>query len=250
MTRSSVRAKRISCALGAAFLLVMGGGGVPADAASAPALSATELGDLAEFWSHNGVDAATQQELLIGIHAGTLPQSITGAVSPVSTSTDFTAATATTRVVYPDGSVTVSSVQSPDAGRGGGEVSPQDILNCTRRTGTGYQSSANCDIRGSNGFVTLGFVASYTLQQGSYDVITDYNTPLIVACVGGTCSDPGFTQAKTREGATGDAGVTMTSVFSRSDVGSISNVLSLVVGHDRATTVFSPASVGFSRSRP
>jgi hypothetical protein len=146
--------------------------------------------------------------------------------------------------VYPDGSVADSSAQMPAAEKGG-DFSTQDILDCTSTTGTGYQSNTNCAIRGSNGVVTIGFKASYTLQQSTYDIITDYNTPSIVACVGGTCSDPGFTQVKLEEGATGDAGITMTTVFSTGDVGSISNILSLVVGHDRATTVFSPAGIGF-----
>lgn len=126
---------------------------------------------------------------------------------------------------------------------GGDEVESQAIENCTYSGGSGYASYLHCNVSGTNGVVSMGFVASYTLVQGGYDYISNYHTPVIF-CIPGNCTEPNFTQVVLNETINGPAGITVTTVYSASDIGSLTHILNLVVGNDTAYTTFSPGSVG------
>jgi len=247
MNKNTTRTSRIACALGAGALLALGALSAPAAATAAPAtqqsaLTATEQSDLAQFWTDNGVDQATQDKLLANVDAGIMPQSVVGGAEPTSTSSTDAEGTTTTTDVYPDGSLSVSSAEYPVT-FAEGEVGTRAITGCEAVTGSGFAQRNNCNVSGTNGVVSLGFIASYTLVNGGYDYITNHHTPLILLCAPGTCSDPGFTQYVEREGVNGPAGVTMTTVYSAADYGSISNILNLQVGGDAASTSFSPSVI-------
>ena len=211
-----------------------------ASSGAVAALDTAEQADLAAFWTEQGVAASTQADLLDGINAGVLPQSVVGGASPTTETTTDEVGTVTTIQTYPDGSVSVSSTETPyDFDEADGVTAPRAITGCESQIGSGYANRNNCNVSGTNGVVTLGFIASYTLAQGGNDQITNHHTP-IVACLPGTCSDPGFTQVVLNETAYSNAGITATTVYSAADYGSITHILNFEVGGDSASTSFSP----------
>lgn len=244
MKRNLSLKSKMMCS-GALALTAVGGITAPAMAEEPETMKASEIASISAFWSDHGVESSTQDALLSNIEAGILPQSVVGGAEPSDVRVVEAEGSVTTLEIYPDGSITESSAEYPVtfAEEGGESSAARGIANCQSAIGTGYASRNNCNVTGTNGVVTLGFIGSYTLVQGGFDYITNHHTP-IVACAPGTCSDPGFTQYVAQETAYSTAGVTATTVYSAADYGSITNILNLIVGNDSGRTTFSPGSIG------
>lgn len=203
----------------------------------------SDVAELHRFLVENGVSIADADRLKDKFVAGKLLDSMRG-VEPVNSYKVDDGEAKITRTVYPDGSVSISSLQiEPDENQIGSddseEVQPQDVLDCTITSGSGYIVYDGCKVYGSNGLIQMGFTASFGLVNGGYDYISWHGAPY-QQCAGAACDTPYLAGAKLEEDNTGSAFV---SYFMNVNIGGIASrtaSLRLNVGGDTYSSDFQP----------
>jgi hypothetical protein len=130
----------------------------------APVLTGPERSQVVEFMSTYGVPAETQELLFDKLDAGEQWDSLSGA-DPVSTRSISTSSAVENVDVYPDGSVSVTAVDTAQVGR--------TVSGCvTSGAGTVNRTLSNCTVRASAGLVTMAFYADYRYSYNSLSNIT------------------------------------------------------------------------------
>lgn len=113
-------------------------GAVPAAANESSALSfpSDTREELAATMQSLGIDATTAESLIVKLENGILPDSISAETPPASVETYAEDGSEITRYVYPDGSVSITSVEFPSTSAQPGEIVPlgASVSDCVRRT--------------------------------------------------------------------------------------------------------------------
>jgi len=167
----------------------------PAAATESPSestveLSANELQQLRSFLHENGVSGPTQKALLTKLQRGEPWDSLRPDASPVSEETTLHDRHATTRAVYADGSIVITSVSKPTPESSGeGDVSPLSVEACSVRNSPPYAvyyDSCRADV--NYGIIRMGFYFNYQQITSLGAKITSY-WGRFQHCFGCTLSD-------------------------------------------------------------
>ncbi|WP_416393828.1 MULTISPECIES: hypothetical protein [unclassified Curtobacterium] len=165
---------------------------------AAPATAATTSGQdqtaLREWFTSQGIPATTQDALVAKLDSGKLLDSMSGSVKPVSTTTTQNATELVSRSVYPDGSVAVTSLETPSsnsasAAPGARSLQPEQITGCKESNGGGYVVESNCKVEIATGPYDLWFNATYERYTGGAQIDTA-NHPNGVVKYGNIVSGP------------------------------------------------------------
>jgi hypothetical protein len=162
------RTKQIAIATAVTGTLLAGVfSAVPANAATSSGQDQTALRD---WFTSQGVSNATQDALIAKLDSGKLLDSMSGAVKPDTTTTTQTATALVNRSVYPDGSVAVTSLETPTktgTAAGARSLQPQQITGCKESNGGGYVVETNCKVEIASGPYDLWFSATYERYTGT-----------------------------------------------------------------------------------
>ena len=232
-------------ALAAGIALTFTPIGIPAPALSTDttaspathvALTQTDIQQIRAKFGPLGIDAATGEKLIRNLENGKLPDSALG-VDPVSVTTYENQGYLFNRSVYPDGSVSLVSLETPDAAKASG-VGPQSISGCSSVRGTGYVNFSGCKVTGNDIAVSLRFTASFTFVQGGNDTIGAISNRQFSSGAG-TVSNEEFYIGKSTESTNSPAWARYRVVYNAySGVGSASYSLTLSVSKDSARDSF------------
>ncbi len=187
--------RRVIPAAVATVLLALGAS-MPAQAATA---ETPDWSEATKFWTEYGVDAAIQASLLDNLESGIFPDSMTGG-EVVSTYEVITDEATSTVATYEDGSIFVTSTETPVEGTAGRGVS-----GCTVSSYTGVTYYTGCRISGQAGLVGLSFVTSFIIVNSSYDQISNSGATPQSSCAGCTSTQPTMTYYKAVENSGGPA---------------------------------------------
>lgn len=151
-------------------------------------LSSTEEARLRSFWTANGVPADVQGQLIGDLLAGEMWDVFSG-TEPVSSRTTRTLTEQRTIDTYPDGSISVTTIETPPRGASG-RVTPQAVSDCRSVvSGTGYVNYYDCKAFSETGVVGIGFYISYSILSG-YDQIIAVNSAYGAAAFGTLSPNP------------------------------------------------------------
>lgn len=172
-------------------------GTILAGALSAVPASAVTSGQdqtaLRSWFTSQGISVTTQDALIAKLDRGELLDSMTGSVQPVGTTTTETSTELLSRSVYPDGSVSVTSLETPPttagARSGTRSFSPQQITGCKESNGGGYVVESNCKVEIATGPYDLWFNATYERYTGGAQIDTA-NKPNAVVKYGNIVAAP------------------------------------------------------------
>jgi hypothetical protein len=160
---------------------------------------------LRDWFTSQGVSNSTQDTLIAKLDSGKPLDSMTGAVQPVSTTAQQTATELVNRSVYPDGSVAVTSLETPAATAGGAtarSVHPLQIMGCKESNGGGYVVESNCKVEIATGPYDFWFNATYERYTGGAQIDTA-NKPNAVVKYGNITSGPTVSiKQKKQDGST------------------------------------------------
>lgn len=157
-------------------------------------------------------------------------------VQPIDTYSIMSDGAQTTRQVYPDGSVAITMIQidgdpTESLLTEWIDNQPEDVLDCTVTSGSGYIVYNGCKVVGSNWLVTMGFTASFGLVNGGYDYISWHGAPY-QQCSGAVCGTPYLAGARMSESSVGSAFVDYFMHVNVGGVASRTSSLRLTVGGD------------------
>ena len=207
------------------------------DGAGVVALTPDAEASFRAFLTAYGVDDAVQDALVATLDAGGRIDSFGG--TPVDVTQTVTPTSITTVSTYADGSVSATTLEQPGDVTGsrvratGPE--PLSVSGCTSTVSTTYQRTyVGCAVRSSNGLVTMGFTAGYTLFQGGGRIDSVQNPHLWSSTYGGATQS----LAITREYSSGSLPATArhTATFSTSATTSLTCWLQLNVLGSAYTT--------------
>lgn len=201
-----------------------------------------------QFWDVAGVPLSAQRRLEAGLRAGELPESMTRGSIPVATETTRQDGNRVETAVFSDGSVYRTLVQeAPGVFDDSALGIPDDefstmanydgtIRSCDSHSGAGFVVREDCAVKGSNGGgITLGFIASYMLIQGTYNDEIMSRHSAYQQCNGAVCDAPTWNRWVKKESRSGGrALVSMTSRWEVAGVSSGTAELRLVVGANTA----------------
>ncbi|MCT9620191.1 MULTISPECIES: hypothetical protein [unclassified Curtobacterium] len=195
--------------------------------------SAGEPATLEEFFTDNGVSTATAEALQQKYDGGTLLDSMRGA-SPVGSREVGTANELKTITTFPDGSISVTTVERPTTSTSGG-FSTKAVGNCAKKTTSHYSTTYHdCAAEASDGVLTVGMHLTYTLVSGTGDTINEITTPYQFAR-GGQAATPKISIQRKTETSAGPAYARGSTQFSGS-AGSYTGTMYVKVGGDKAWT--------------
>lgn len=230
---------RNACAAVAAVALILGSATSAQAESSHPAiLTNSEVTALAEFWTEHNVDPKVQDDLIAGIHTGTLPDSLTGNAVPSVTEESSDAGWDSTIYTFDDGSVVEAQLEIAEpAPLAQPRVAPSSAINkCTVTSGSGFRTYKDCKVQGNSGITGFGFYLSYTLVQGGNDYILESYGPTKMCVWPAACDQPFKDRVKLREDAGGVAGVSYGMAWSAGASGT--SYLTVKVGRDSAKVVY------------
>lgn len=230
-----------------------GAGAIRAEAALAAEVL-QEIDTARGFWDAAGVASSVQRRLEAGLRAGDLPESMTSGSVPVRTTATRQDGNRVETATFSDGSVYRTLVQEASGVFDDSALGlPKDkvstmasydgtIRSCENHSGAGFAVREDCAIKGSNGGgITLGFIASYMLVQGTYNDEIMSRHSAYQQCNGAVCDAPTWNRwVKKESRSDGRALVSMTSRWEVAGVSSGTAELKLVVG---ANTAYARLSV-------
>ncbi len=180
-----------------------------------PALaSPNETPDSSAFisWSAQyGVESEVIAELVAKLESGQLLDSMRSTSEPVETKTNIGSIGIETIATFADGSIVVSSVESPKLSDGKSGLSPQAITGCSLSSSGGYASYSNCRVYSSNGTISVSFYANYS-RWSSGASISNWRNPEATANYG-SMALPRLNAVRTSAVGAQPAVVTLTSRF-------------------------------------
>lgn len=220
-----------------AFTLVPVEAGYAGTPSEADELTSSEEADLRLFWDGNGVPGEVQDGLIGKLLSGDLWDVFTG-VDPVSSRTVHVGGEQRTIDSYPDGSISVTTIETPQHSQPVGGVSPQYVKNCRSTTsGTGYVNHYDCQAFSQTGVVSIGFYISYSTLAG-YDQIIGVSSPYGDSSFGVLDPDPPMlTLVKRVETSSGSAWAKARTTYKTSGGSSSATVeMRALVGNNTAWT--------------
>lgn len=141
------------------------------------AMSSSEETELRSFFNSYGVDEPTQSELIESFEEGEPWDSLSGE-EPVDVST-ITENSVTTKIeTFADGSITVSSTDTPSAADetsdpGEPSMAPRSVSNCQLVSSSNYHANyTNCHANVDLGVVQMGFYFDRETLNGAQGSIT------------------------------------------------------------------------------
>lgn len=180
----SNRFAKIAATTAIAFLAVAGGA-LPAHADDAPIAPGT-LSDLTASFDELGVAPSAREGLLEIYAAGGVWDNSSG-VAPLSVDDYRVGITDFVRTVYPDGSVSLTSVERPTTPTTDG-ISSRAITGCVYNLSTGVASYTNCMVKKNNGVLTEMFHASYARWSGGSSASLTNTWDWDIQAAGAACS--------------------------------------------------------------
>lgn len=194
--------RSVKCVIGGvAALFLATSGALPASATEPPDIDPATLNDLTSSLTQLGVDPSMIDGLLAKYAAGEAWDNSSG-TAPVSISEYRQGITDYERAVYPDGSVSVTSVEHPTE-VGTAVSSRSAISECTYLLSTGVASYTNCKIEKNNGVLTMMFHANYYQYSGGAGASLTNTWDWDIQAAGGACqkdslSAPSATKVRLR----------------------------------------------------
>lgn len=174
---------------GAAAALILGATVIPAHAEATPPIDPNTLAQLTANFDLLGVDPAKQEGLLEKYADGeSFDNAESSGVKPVSKSAYHEGITDYKREVYPDGSVTLTSVEHPTKPTKSSDITPYGISGCTYSLNTGVASYRNCQIYKNNVVLTEWFHADYYQYSGGAGASLTNTWDWDIQAAGGACS--------------------------------------------------------------
>lgn len=157
-----------------------------AETAPVSTISAADQATISSRLRSHGATADQVSTILADLERGIEPQSMTDEATPVSVKTYEDDAYTITEYRYADGSYNEVAEEIPRnvSVNSGATTQSTSITGCTSRTGSGYITRSNCQIKGEGATYEAQFTASFseTLSGGT---IHSANTPT-VKVIGGT----------------------------------------------------------------
>lgn len=147
-------------------------------------LSESEVNDLLNFFTSNGVENTKALELLEKVDSGVILNSMDENFSDSGVLTSETLSlTGVLKQVYtyPDGSISVNEVYRPETAL----ISPMSVTGGSVTTGSGWMSIKGAKVYASVGVATCFFYADYTFASRAYDQINRIYDASITT-IGGT----------------------------------------------------------------
>jgi hypothetical protein len=124
------------------------------------------------FWTSHGVPAEVQDTLVDELSTTGAIDAIRHGVDPVSVETlDESDATVTVST-FPDGSISVTSVEKPVVVPPGQITTQASIAGCTAQGGSGYVNYTGCVVSADAAIFKIAFKASYSVPNGASAKIT------------------------------------------------------------------------------
>jgi len=160
-----------------AVTVVALGGALAAVLAAAPAQAATTSSDesyMRSWFTSQGVPAEVQDQLIAKLDAGKPLDSMVRDAVPINITTRQVGDELVSTSTYADGSVLVSSLETPSASgtatTGARAVTPQSISGCKESNGGGYVVETNCRVENNTGTFDLFFNATYERYTGGAQI--------------------------------------------------------------------------------
>jgi hypothetical protein len=209
-----------------------------------PATAATSNQDqtaLRDWFTAQGVSSGTQDVLIAKLDSGKLLDSMSGSVQPTSTTSTQTSTELVNRSVYPDGSVAVTSIETPATSSPGLTVrtrslQPQQITGCKESNGGGYVVDSNCKVEIATGPYDLWFNATYERYTGGAQIDTA-NKPNAVTKYGNVTVGPTVSIKRKKQNGTLEAYAQEHALYKSTSLGSSEDLyVSLRVTTSRAWT--------------
>ena len=170
---------------GIAAVLLAASGSLPASASDASEIDPETLSDLTSNLTQLGVDPDMIDGLLAKYADGEAWDNSSG-IAPVSVSEYRQGITDYERSVFPDGSVSITSVEHPT--EDGTTVSTRSAISgCTYLLSTGVASYSNCKIEKNNGVLTMMFHANYYQYSGGAGASLANTWDWDIQAAGGAC---------------------------------------------------------------
>lgn len=183
-------------------------------------LSAEVKAEIRDFWETYSVSPEVQDRLLQKIAEGEQTQATLGHVEPVSVREVKTKSSTETISTYPDGSISVSTVETgPQKAKKleRGTITPMDSIDgCTARSGSGYAQYSNCLVRTQSDYITITFRANYERYQGGGSQITYHGSPNVETRGGGASFPTNTRWVRSSNSAGVEAVVTYQSYYTTS----------------------------------
>lgn len=174
-------------ATAAIVLLAVGGAALPAQAEEAPPIAPDTLAQLNANFDLLGVASSARTGLLQKYAQGQGWDNSSGA-APVTVDTYRIGITDYTRDVYPDGSVSLASVEHPTTPTTSGGITPMSLTGCVYSYGTGVATWSNCQVYKNNGVLTEMFHADYWQYAGGSGVALTNTWDWDIQAAGGSCA--------------------------------------------------------------
>ncbi|WIE62250.1 hypothetical protein DEI97_003645 [Curtobacterium sp. MCLR17_032] len=232
------RTKKIAIATAIAGTLVVG------MFSAAPATAATSGQDqtaLRDWFTSQGISSATQDALIAKLDSGKLLDSMSQSVQPTSSTSVETSTELVSRSVYPDGSVAVTSLETPETTSAGAKagtrsLQPQQITGCKESNGGGYVVESNCKVEIATGPYDLWFNATYERYTGGAQIDTA-NKPNAVVKYGNLVAAPTVSIKRKKQNGSIEAYAQEHALYKSTSLGSSEDLyVSLRVTTSRAWT--------------
>lgn len=206
--------------------------GTSLSATAATQAASGQSATLEQFFTDNGVDASTAAALQGKFEGGELLDSMRG-TAPTSSASVDTATETKTITTFPDGSISVTSIEHARAASGG--IAPRSVGNCASSTPSHYSTTyRNCAAEATDGVLTVGMHLTYTVVQGTGDTINEITTPYQFAR-GGSAATPKISIQRQTETSAGPAYAKGSTQFNGT-AGSYTGTMYVKVGGDKAWT--------------
>lgn len=175
------------------------------------------------FWTTYGVPESTQDTLEAKYNTTGVIDAFNPANTPVETRIVDNEGQISTVEVFADGSIHVSSVETPTE-LAPGAIAPRGISQCTVTSGAGWAEYKNCLVEGSDGYRTMTFRASYQKATGAYAKIVSCASPSAGSSIG-NMTNPKRTQYRLNSTAQQSALCQYSSVFTSWNGGGAETIL-------------------------
>lgn len=203
---------------------------------TAPTLDSTTETGLRSFLTQYNVSAITQDALIDKFARVGTWDSLTSGATPVSTATLQLEGAWQTKKMFADGSITVETVEDPEAlCQANCSSGTSSVHDCTKTTSGASKYFSDCTVSFWSGAISMSFQADYVIVVGGYDKITTIYNPnwfILGAC---STSIADFQIARKKESKAGRALAVLTVTAHACLLGVGMNFyVKLVVGNNKA----------------
>lgn len=147
---------------------VVAGVALTLSAFGAPAAQAVDAyDDVRDFWASHGVSAEVQDALVAELESTGAVDSMEPGAEPVSVHSEDTGGATVTVATFPDGSISVSTIEKPLELKPGQIAPMASVSGCTTNSGPGYVTYKSCTVAADNGIFRMSFLVSYEKYQGA-----------------------------------------------------------------------------------